>query len=317
MNVAFWDNQLNERGTSLGLYNYAYYNQTLLGNKSYVFYLKNNPENKEKVIKKFQKDMVVHGVNEFSEVDDYLLKYKIGHIFIIKHGKIDDKISKVAKNCIQCVFECNQPHGELYCSISKWVNGNGGKHPVIPRIITLPDHNKDMREVLRIPSDAVVFGGYGGSTNFNIKLVHDVVYRVAENNPNIYFLFANFNRFCPELPNIIHLPMIIDPDDKVEFINTCDAMLWARRDGETFGQAVAEFSIKNKPIIVTKIGDQAHLRQLRAKSIHYNRRDDGSNLEEILLSFDPKIEREKDWNAYGEFTPKKVMKIFKKLFLDL
>ena len=42
MNIAFWDNQLCERGTSVSLFDYAYYNQTLLNNKSYIFYDKNN-----------------------------------------------------------------------------------------------------------------------------------------------------------------------------------------------------------------------------------------------------------------------------------
>ena len=37
--------------------------------------------------------------------------------------------------------------------------------------------------------------------------------------------------------------------EKEAFYRTCDAMLHARRDGETFGLAVAEFSVRNKPVI--------------------------------------------------------------------
>lgn len=44
MNIAFWDNCLCERGTTTSLYDYAYYNQTLLGNKSYIFYDKIVPK---------------------------------------------------------------------------------------------------------------------------------------------------------------------------------------------------------------------------------------------------------------------------------
>ena len=141
----------------------------------------------------------------------------------------------------------------------------------------------------------------------------DAVYDVAKNNPNIYFLFANFCKFCPKLTNIIHLPAIFDLEKKVEFINTCDAMLWARRDGETFGLAIAEFSTKNKPVIVTKeVGDLAHVHLLGNKGIWYNNK---KNLTDILLNFNPEIESKKDWNAYMDYTPEKVMKIFNDIFL--
>ena len=314
LNIAFWDNSLSERGTTLGLYNYAYYNQTLLGNKSYIFYDKNNNrDNKDKIIQKFKNNFTVHETDNFKEVDDYLLKYNITHIFIIKSGKIDNRLSKVAKNCIQCVFNCTQPHGEIYCSISPWVYGNNGKYPVIPRIITLPNINLNMRDKLNIPEKAVVFGGYGGKTSFSISFVHKVVYNVAKNNPNIYFVFANFNRFCPNLKNIIHIPMITNIDKKVEFINTCDAMLWARREGETFGQAIGEFSLKNKPVIAMDTGARSHVNILGDKAFWYTNKND---LTEILLNFNPIIERKKDWNAYRDYEPKKVMKIFKDVFLE-
>lgn len=314
MNIAFWDNQLCERGTTQGLYNYAFFNQKLLQNKSFIFYDKNHKNNKSEIIKKFKDEFVVHETNNFKEVDSYLLKYNISHIFIIKSGNIDSRLSKVAKNCIQCVFNCNEPHGDVYCSISKWVEGNNGKYPVIHRIITLPDNNLTYKNELHIPETAIVFGGYGGINSFDISYVHKVVYNVARSCPNIYFLFANFKKFCPDLKNIIHLPMITDMNDKVKFINTCDAMIWARSGGETFGQAIAEFSIKNKPVIASKVGANSHVHFLGDKAFWYS---DKHNLHNILVNFDPKTECEKDWNAYKEFTPENVMHSFQSVFLDI
>jgi glycosyltransferase involved in cell wall biosynthesis len=180
-------------------------------------------------------------------------------------------------------------------------------------MINVPKHNEDMRNQLNIPADAVVFGGYGGSDSFSIPFVHHVVYEIAKNNPNIYFLFANFHRFCPYLPNIIHLPMITDLHEKAKFINTTDAMLWARTYGETFGIAIGEFSSLNKPVICMNIGYPAHIQLLGEKAILYHGPDD---LHDILLHFNPEVERTKDWNAYRDYTPEKVMQIFKKVYLE-
>ena len=312
-NIAFWDNELCERETTIAMYDYAYYNKTILGNKSYIFYDKNRHNNKKEIIEKFKKDFVVHETDDFKEVDEYLVKYNISHIYIIKGGEIDSRLSKVAKNCIHCVYNCTEPHGEVYSSIAPWVKGNNNKYPVVPHMVNLPKNNNNMREKLNIPKNAIVFGGYGGKENFNIKFVQNVVSNIAQNNNNIYFLFANFYKFCQDLPNIIFLPMITNLQEKVEFINTCDAMLWARLDGEVMSMSMGEFSTLNKPIICKDIGrDRGHVHLLKDKAIWYNNEKD---LTDILLNFNPEIESKKDWNAYKDYTPEKVMKIFDDVFL--
>ena len=313
MNIGFWENQLCERGTTTSLYDYAFYNQTILGNKSFIFYDKNSQNNKAEIIEKFKKQFIVHECINFKEADDYISQYKITHIYIIKSGSIDDRFSKVAKNCIHCVFDCNQAHGDVYASVSPWVYGNNGRYPVVPHMINLPIIETDFRERLNIPKNAIVFGGYGGKDSFDIHFVHKVVYTIALNNPNIYFLFANFNRFCPDLPNIIHLPMITDMEEKVKFINTTDAMIWARSMGETYGIAIGEFSSKNKPVIAMKIGDLAHVHLLGDKAIWYT---DERCLTDILTTFNPSTEKCKDCNAYKYYTPEKVIQIFKNVFLS-
>ena len=313
MNIGFWDNSLCERGTTVALYDYAYYNETILHNKSFIFYDMNRNDTNVNVLQKFKDRFVVHGSNGFNDVDSYIHKYNISHMYIIKYGTIDDRISKVAKSCIHCVFACYTPHGDIYASIAPWVNGNTGSIPVVPHMINLPKHERNMRLQLNIPDTAIVFGGYGGSTSFDIPFVHQTVYKVALNNPNIYFLFANFKTFCPVLSNIIHLETITDLDKKVAFINTCDAMLWARSDGETFGLAIGEFSTMNKPILATHSRiDNCHVEMLKDKAIWYTNEND---LTQILTSFNPTIESKKDWNAYSEYTPEKVMAIFKQVFL--
>ena len=326
MNIGFWANTAATGGVEVAMYDYAHYNETVLGNNSFIFYSSNFPQFFNYAIeKKFQtrfEDRVFKvdfpwvggGGNFTEEIDNLFLKNNISHIYIAKGGGIDNRLSKVAKNCIHCVFRCDQPHGEIYSSISPWVKYNDGKFPVVPHMVNLPKYDGNMRSKLNIPNNSVVFGGYGSKDNFNINFVQKTVYEIAKSYPNIYFLFANFNKFCPNLTNIIHLSTIINLNEKVEFINTCDAMLWARSGGETFGLAIAEFSTLNKPVIATKHcgGDLCHVPLLGDKAIWYSNE---KNLTEILLNFDPVVESKKDWNAYKEYTPEKVIKIFDTVYL--
>jgi len=312
MNIAFWSNSLCERGTTVALFDYAYYNQVLLHNTSFVFYDKKRTETKPEIIAKFKREFIVHETDGFSEVDEYIKKYNITHIYIIKAGCIDDRISKVAKNCIHCVFTCCEPHGDVYSAIAPWVEGNDGKYPVVPHMIDLPRHDHNMRLELHIPETAIVFGGYGGKDNFSIPFAQVAVYNIALYNPHIFFLFANFDRFCEPLPNILHLPAITDLAEKTRFINTTDAMLWARADGEVMSMAMGEFSTMNKPIICMNVGYPGHIYLLKENALWY---DDLPSLCKILLNFNPETERKKDWNAYKEYTPENVMRIFQDVYL--
>lgn len=310
--IAFWDNYLCERGSSIAVFDYAYYNIHLLKNESIIFYNKSLGGNKENVIEKFRKHFEVIGVNHFNEVDEYLTQYKCEMIYIIKYGPPDGQLSKCAINLVHANFICNQPHGERYAAVTPWLAGNNGNIPVVPHMINLPEVTTNMRAQLNIPEDAVVFGRHGGKGEFDNPNVHKIVYEVAKNNPSIYFLFLNTNEFCDTLPNIIHIPETVDLNKKVEFINSCDAMLWARCRGETFGLSIGEFSSKNKPVIcrITNHED-AHIHLLGSKGIIYNE----ETLYTILVNFDRKEMAEKDWNAYRDYEPAKVMEIFKNVFL--
>lgn len=317
--VAFWDNCLCERGTTVALFDYALYNKLLLKNESIILYNRARKENKDAVIEKFRAHFsLVIGVDDFSQVDDILLREKCDLFYAIKHGKKDNVVSRVCKTACHCVFECREPHGDIYAAISPWIKGNDGcRFPVVPHIVELPKHDRNVRHRLGIPENATVFGRHGGFDSFDIDYVQRTVVAVARANANIYFLFVNTRRFCDEpLPsNIIHLPTIVDLEEKVEFINTCDAMLWARREGETFGLACAEFSIRNKPVfctrVATAVGDNAHVNFLGDKAILYDR----TTLRQLLLSFNRSDAAAKDWNAYRDYSADKVMQTFEQVFL--
>jgi hypothetical protein len=57
--IAFWDNCLCERGTTIALYDYAFFNRTILGNESIILYNPNNSYNNAEVIEKFKKEFSI------------------------------------------------------------------------------------------------------------------------------------------------------------------------------------------------------------------------------------------------------------------
>tara|TARA_R110001592_G_scaffold86397_5_gene254890 strand:+ start:195 stop:1160 length:966 start_codon:yes stop_codon:yes gene_type:complete len=313
--IAFHDNQLCERGTTVSLYDYAYYNKHYLGNESIIMYYGSDHRNVKSVIEKFSKEFKLCPYENWNQDANRILQEeKCDILYMQKAGEWDGKMANpnVCKSIIHCVFNTQRPHGHVYGKISSCFGDN--RWPVVNYMVNLPDAKGDMRKELNIPEDAVVFGRIGGLTEFNISAVHQAIDKITDENPNIYFFLVNTNKFCKEKKNIIHYGKIIDLHKKVRFINSCDAMIHARKMGETFGAAVSEFSIKNKPIITCKGGDNAHLDILKDKAIIYN----PNNVEEIyniFKNFDRNENKDKDWNAYAEYSPENVMDTFNTIFI--
>ena len=112
-------------------------------------------------------------------------------------------------------------------------------------------------------------------------------------------------------PNIIYLDANTDLLYKSKFINTCNAMIHARSDGETFGLSIAEFSVNNKPIITCPCGDLEHIKILSDKAIQYKSTE---QLLDIFNNIDSIIQSQTDWNAYEYYTPKNIMQLFNNIF---
>ena len=311
--IAFHDNCLCERGTTVSLYDYAYYNKHYLGNESIIMYIGNDNRNVPEVLDKFKKEFKLRPYNNWqSEANEILKEEGCDILYMQKAGEWDGKMSNVCKNIIHCVFNTQYRHGDVYGRISDCFGQN---YPVVNYMVNLPDINSNMRKELNIPDNAIVFGRHGGMTQFNINYVHQVVDKITDEFPNVYFLMVNTDKFCREKPNIIHHEKIIDLHKKVEFINTCDAMIHARQMGETFGAAVSEFSMRNKPIITCIGSDNEHINILKDKCFIYN---DPSSLYNIFKHFVSNINeiRNKDWNQYKNYTPEKIMDKFNELFIQ-
>jgi hypothetical protein len=292
---ALHTNQLCERGTTVALYDYAYH----LKKEYSIIILYKKQNSIDCVIKRFEKEFDCYEYSSEQEIQEIVDYFKIKFFYSIRSGEKDFLI-KNCKNLIHSVFTYD-PHGDIYATVSnsqKWV----------PHMINLPKIEGNFRKELNIPDNAIVLGRYGGFNEFNISFVHKVI-----NQTNtIYFLFANTKNFT-ENKNVIYLPRIIDPIRKSMFINTCDAMIHARYEGETFGLSIAEFSTFNKPIITCKSSkDNQHLEILGEKAIIY---DSEESLRQIINGIDTIINSRNDWNAYQNFTPERVMDIFYKTFI--
>ena len=156
-----------------------------------------------------------------------------------------------------------------------------------------------------------MFGRHGGYHQFNMPVVHNAIKEFLKTNTDVYFLFLNTNKFYTH-PRIIYIDKIQDdPIEKVRFINTCDAMIHGRGEGEMFSLAIGEFSIKNKPIITCPCGDIGHVNILQDKGVYYYSKQ---NLINIFRNIRAIIDCRQDWNAYGTYTPNYVMTLFSDIF---
>jgi len=303
--ILFYDPNLNERGTSVSVYDYAHYNETILGNRSIIATTQNaNLISYERFNKRFE-TIVAPSINEIYNIDcDYF--------HVQKYGFNDGILHPNAKNLVQVVFPSYEPHGDVYAYISKWLTdayGNGS--PFVPYVVNLPDVDYNYKDVFKSHQQFTI--GYYGGNNFELPFARQAVIDTATKRSDLLFLFMNHDPFC-DLPNIKFIKGTTDIEEKVAFINTCDAMIHARERGETFGLAIAEFSTKNKPVITYKNSpERNHIEMLGNKGVYYT---DYNSLYNLLLNVKHGSFENYDWNCYKEYTPENVMKQFNDVFLS-
>lgn len=313
MKIAFHDNSLNIRGTTVALYDYAFYLREYHNIEPIILHNKSNKTNDVTVIEKFKKEFEVYGYNKNSEIDIILEREKCDAFFMIKSGNRDGVISNYCKNLIMAVsanINKNDIHGDKFFACSKWL-GNKLGIDYVPHMINLPNIVTDLRSELNIPKEATVFGRTGGYETFDLKFVKDSIGKVLNKRNDIYFLFQNTEKFINH-ERVIFLDKNTDLNYKVKFINTSDALLHGRNIGESFGLVCGEFSLKNKPVLTWNGSkERNHIEILGDKALLYNNYND---LMGLLRNFDKN--KENNWNCYQNYEPRVVMDRFKKLYLN-
>lgn len=319
MKILFHENELNYRGTSIALFDYADFNEKILGNESVIAYDRNCKTNHPLGIEKFKSRFEVLAYEDFAEVDSFISKNNIDLLYAIKNGDNDGIVSKECKTAVHTVFKHYEPHGDVYAYVSEWLakEMSNGSQPFVPHMVNFKkDTDEDLRTELNIPKHAKIFGYYGGAQSFNIKFAQKTVEDIARKYRDYYFIFMGVDSFLQkrwwksDLKNVIFLPPSSDLLFKLKFINTCSALLHARERGETFGITVAEFALKGKPVIT--FGDspeKAHLMELGKEGYMYHNQKE---LKQIILEADLTLSAKK---SYEKFLPEQVMEKFKEVFL--
>jgi len=313
MKILLHENSLNIRGTSTAVYDYALFLKKIYNYDCCITYNPKNEDNSNSIIEKFKTSFEVIPHSNFTDVENIISNNNIDLLYIIKSGGNDGKVSKNVKTCVHAVFpnDISQSHGDVYAYVSSWLSQfcSNNTIPYVPHMINLPNVEGNLRYRLNIPDDAIVFGRYGGYDTFDIQFVRDVIKKLLEVTTNTYFLFCNTPVFIND-PRVIFTNNITKPEDKVAFINTCDALLHARYQGETFGLTVIEFMYRQKPIYTYGLShEKNHYELLNGQGYLY---DDANQLFESLISFKP---HNVEYAKLDEFAPNKVMEKFHETFI--
>lgn len=315
MKIAFYNPRICIRGTSNALYDYAHFNETILGNKSII--ITSLEAHDKEGLSKYKSRFEIFFCKDLEAVEKVLTLEEVNVLYCIKYGKNDGFYSRRIKTVVHCVFDMSEPHGDIYAGVSKDLASKFNSTLFVPHMISLiPSYSKaNLRKKLNIPENAIVFGRYGGMDTFNLNFCWNAIKKILENRKDVYFLFINTpNIYSHE--RIIHLPVITEDKDKNEFICTCDAYLECGTMGHSFGIAIGEFSVNNKPIIAYRdesLWNTAHISILGDKGLYYRNEEEFYN---ILNTFDPKVYSECDMNCYRNYNPHTVMKAFSKTFLE-
>ena len=336
------------RGQGVSVYDYGDYSETLLGLRDTVIICTPGPEGSRDPIYQQQLRKMGHRFGNINlymlekwpptsqELDEIVLRHNITDLVLEKSGERDGVLTTVrgVRNLVHANVAGSHPHGDVYARVSSSISGTA---PVVPLVVRPPPPDSAIGPDLRGPNgipgkckwpkdgcptiaaNATVFCRHGGQGQFNIPWAREAVLEVAGNRSDIVFLFLTTQPICwwegcPR--NIIHLP-----DRGVNFeryYRTCDAMLHARKEGETFGLAPAEFSVRNKPVITCNNTwyfyktAMAHVAALGDKGIYYQSK---AALLDQLLAFNRTEAARRDWRAYSGFDPPTVMARFEAVFL--
>jgi len=175
-----------------------------------------------------------------------------------------------------------------------------------------------LRDKFGIPKDHVLVCRHGATNTFDVPWVRSAVIPMLDRNPTLQFLLVNTDWADNQThPRLHHLPPLIADTERRYYFDACDGMLHARSDGETFGLAVAEMSVHNKPVVTCEhCGAREHIKILKDKVLLYR---DPMSLDaaiKTLLQMGRDGIAQQNWNAYERYSPSRIMQDFDEVFIQ-
>ena len=266
--------------------------------------------------------------NGRSEVDELLVNTSAHAFYATQYGTVAGTVvwptpsqgGKV-KTLLHAVFDGNEPHYDSFAVIGDTIPRAPGV-PVVhyiayvsPEVLALPG----LRSEWGVPPTARVFCRHGGPDTFDIGFVREALCEHARAHPTDYFvLLGTAGSACEAgLPNILHLPKNVDMAFKQRYLNSCNACVHARSDGETFGLGVAECSMTGLPVLTFCSPPAAaafHIATLGKEALLYCSKEE---LLRALAGFDVQLHagrREVYQALYAPFGPSATMLEFMENF---
>lgn len=257
MILGFHTKHLSERGTERAIFDYASVLEARHGIQPRIFVPASAKEIVPAVHALFSSKFEVVLYGHWREIE-------CDALYVIKRGR-RSRVTERIPELNHAMFDPHHPHGERFATISHWLSNHARrivklprgrrltlrrlvKPPHVPHIVELPHVDDDLRAELGIPEDAVVFGRHGAFRSFSIPWVRSAIEEALPRRADLWFLFLNTERFVDH-PRVRFVELTVDRHLIRAFVNSCDYMIHGRREGETFGIAVAEFALSGVPIL--------------------------------------------------------------------
>jgi glycosyltransferase involved in cell wall biosynthesis len=323
MRLGFHSKHLSERGSERAIFDYASVLERAYDIQPRIFVPADAKEVVPEVRRMFARRFEVVRYSGPDDID-------CDALYVIKRGRRSHVTTRIPE-LIHAMFDPDDPHGYRFATISHWLSKQSrrvvdlprgralrlprlNKPPFVPHIVDLAEVEDDLRAEIGVPPEGVVFGRHGALRSFSIPWVKDAVREVLATRDDVWFLFLNTETFI-EHRRVRHLEVTTDRELIRAFINSCDYMLHARREGETFGIAVAEFAAAGVPVVsCTRTAANAHF-ELVPPELMLGYRDKVELLA-LLRSLTRRRRTPEVTTAFRErFSPAAVAEIFVRVFL--
>ena len=209
MNVAFHSNSMSLRGSENALWDYANFNETILGNRSLICHPGKLQNAENPTYAKWKARFPLIPYRTKSELSFKLQERGVDILYQIKPGPYDRFVIPGIKNCIHSMFLSDEFHGDRFAYVSRWASRvmTGGENSFVPHFVPKLASNQNLRGKLGIPMGAKVFGRHGAFDTFNIPFARRAIEEHARHRPADHFVFLNTEpiRGTKKLRNVHYL----------------------------------------------------------------------------------------------------------------